>query len=86
MPKFKCQIKLKYQIPKLSECKGEVRAAIRSVRAGMNPAPTQQVNEPLVGAGFTPARRGYQNLEIAQVTGKLETRVLAIARHQASAA
>ena len=30
-----------------------------SVRAGINPAPTQQVNQRLVEAGFTPARIGW---------------------------
>jgi hypothetical protein len=41
---------------------------VRSVRAGINPAPTQQVKETLVGAGFTPARIGCLYLEIAQIS------------------
>jgi hypothetical protein len=45
----------------------EVRATVRSGRAGINPAPTQGVGEPRVGAGFTPARIGCRNLEIAQI-------------------
>jgi hypothetical protein len=36
-----------------------------SVRAGINPAPTKQVKQRLVGAGFTPARTGYAHLVIS---------------------
>jgi hypothetical protein len=39
----------------------------RCVRAGINPAPTQQVAHRFVGAGFTPARKGGGYLEIAQI-------------------
>jgi hypothetical protein len=49
---------MEYLIPKLSGSNGEVGGEILSVRAGINPAPTRQGNEPLVGAGFTPARIG----------------------------
>jgi hypothetical protein len=47
---------------------------VRSVQAGINPAPTQGVREPLVGAGLTPARIGCRNLEIAQIREKLHDR------------
>ena len=36
-----------------------------SVQAGINPAPTKQVKQRLVGAGFTPARTGHAHLVIA---------------------
>ncbi len=39
----------------------------RCVRAGINPAPTQQVNQRLVGAGFMPARAVGKHLVIAQI-------------------
>ena len=38
------------------------------LRAGINPAPTERVGEPPVGAGFTPARRGCQNLQIVHLS------------------
>jgi hypothetical protein len=41
-----------------------------SLRAGMNPAPTEQVAEPLVGAGFMPARIDFHNLRIVQIRGE----------------
>ena len=34
---------------------------------GINPAPTQQIKQRLVGAGFTPARSGCKVLEIARI-------------------
>ena len=42
----------------------------RSVRAGINPAPTHQIHQHLVGAGFTPAWIGCLYLEIAQIRFK----------------
>ena len=40
---------------------------IGSSRAGINPAPTERVGGPFVGAGFTPARFGCRRLSIAQL-------------------
>jgi hypothetical protein len=34
---------------------------------GINPAPTEQVGQALVGAGVTPARADFHNLRIAQI-------------------
>jgi hypothetical protein len=41
-------------------------ASVDSLRAGINPAPTQWVGEPFVGAGFMPARSGYDSIQITQ--------------------
>jgi hypothetical protein len=39
----------------------------RSIRSGINPAPTQQIDQRFAGAGFTPARIGCLHLKIAQI-------------------
>ena len=52
--------------PKLCDSHRVTTASVDSVRAGINPAPTQWVGEPFVGAGFTPARRSYHSIQIAQ--------------------
>ena len=57
---------LELQRPKLSDSNRETTASVDSLRAGINPAPTQWVGEPFVGAGFTLARGSYHSLQIAQ--------------------
>ena len=52
--------------PKLSDSNPGGWSNVRSLRAGINPAPTQRVGQPVVGAGFTPARMGWRKLQIAQ--------------------
>jgi hypothetical protein len=42
--------------PKLSDFNRKVETLACSMGAGVKPTPTQQVNQRLVGAGFTPAR------------------------------
>lgn len=41
--------------------------AVRPMRAGINPAPAQQEKEPLLGAGFTPARGEHRYLKVALI-------------------
>jgi hypothetical protein len=53
--------------PKLSDSHRDTTATVDSLRAGINPAPTQWVGEPSVGPGFTPARGSYHILQIAQL-------------------
>ena len=52
--------------PKLVDSHRVTTVSLESLRAGINPAPTQLMSESAVGAGFTPARRSYHCLQIAQ--------------------
>jgi hypothetical protein len=51
----------------LSDSNKKIGETACSAWAGINPAPTQQVKQRLVGADFTPARTGCGQLEIAQI-------------------
>lgn len=62
---FKIKI-LRLNITRLSDSNRKVGIKFRFVRARINLAPTQQVKQRSVGAGFTPARNRYKYLEITQ--------------------